>query len=441
MFKKLRNKFLIMNMLITSLVMLGAFGAVYVTTRNSVNAEINRKVDNMESSFSYSVRFDDENESVEFRVEDNNENQKRVVIMSGNSGVTMEYILNSFIVTVDGFGEIIEVSSFYADVSDEDYKKVANTVLSQNKYAHVTFEKRLWAHKTQSYLKSENVGGVYFPDVEYYDIMFLDVTDSVKTLNDLLVTFALVGAAMSAVIFAISFLFANRIIRPISESWEKQKRFVADASHELKTPLTTIMTNCGVLRANESQTVTSQKEWLDSIEIGADRMGKLIGSLLTLARAEGVPVQIEKRSFVLRDLIDEIVGIYSDLANERNLRVVRDVAIDGEVYGHGEYVRQILVILYENAVKYTDFGGLIEVSAVKSKSGTVCTVKNTGDGLSAQDLPYVFDRFFRADAARNNDDGSHGLGLSIARSVAEQIGGKITVKSVEGEWTEFVFSF
>jgi signal transduction histidine kinase len=201
------------------------------------------------------------------------------------------------------------------------------------------------------------------------------------------------------------------------------------------------MTNCGVLRANESQTVTSQKEWLDSIEIGTDRMGKLIGSLLTLARAEGVPVQIEKRSFVLRDLIDEIVGIYSDLANERNLRVVRDVAIDGEVYGHGEYVRQILVILYENAVKYTDFGGLIEVSAVKSKSGTVCTVKNTGDGLSAQDLPYVFDRFFRADAARNNDDGSHGLGLSIARSVAEQIGGKITVKSVEGEWTEFVFSF
>jgi signal transduction histidine kinase len=200
------------------------------------------------------------------------------------------------------------------------------------------------------------------------------------------------------------------------------------------------MTNCDALKANEHETVISQSEWVDSIQIGADRMSKLIGNLLTLARAEGISSQLKKQSFVLRDLIEEVAESFEIPAQEKNLQITQNITVS-EVIGYEDYVRQILVILYDNAVKYTNDGGLIEISAYKVKGDAKVTVKNTGAGITSKDLPNIFDRFYRADTARSNEDGSYGLGLSIARNIAEQIGGKITVKSVAGEWTEFTLVF
>ena len=125
----------------------------------------------------------------------------------------------------------------------------------------------------------------------------------------------------------------------------------------------------------------------------------------------------------------------------KKINVNRNVEFMGDIIGYEESVRQVFTILYENAVKYANEGGSIEVSARQIKKSVICTVKNTGSGIPAKDLPRIFDRFYRSDSARSNDENSYGLGLSIAKGIAEQLGGKITAESAENKWTEFTFAF
>lgn len=113
----------------------------------------------------------------------------------------------------------------------------------------------------------------------------------------------------------------------------------------------------------------------------------------------------------------------------------------GLIYGYEEMVGQVFAILYDNAIKYAEEGGKVVVSARKTKKQVVCSVKNTGKGISPKDLPYIFDRFYRADPSRTGEDSGYGLGLSIAQNIANQIGGTITTQSMENEWTEFIFVF
>ncbi|MFM1653768.1 sensor histidine kinase [Brevibacillus sp. B_LB10_24] len=269
----------------------------------------------------------------------------------------------------------------------------------------------------------------------------LDITDTQKTLQNLGLTLLFVGIGMLAVIFLISLYFANRSIRPISESWEKQKQFVADASHELKTPLATIMANYDALIANKEQTIKSQKEWLDYMKIGMDHMSKLIHSLLTLARVENANIQSLKRPFDISRLFLNIMHSVETAAKEKNLHISQTMESIGLIYGYEEMVGQVFAILYDNAIKYAEEGGKVVVSVSRTKKQVICSVKNTGKGISPKDLPHIFDRFYRADPSRTGEDSGYGLGLSIAQNIANQIGGKITAKSVENEWTEFIFTF
>jgi signal transduction histidine kinase len=276
---------------------------------------------------------------------------------------------------------------------------------------------------------------------ENYLISFLVITDSLDSLGSLSRTLWFLGAGVILVAFIINYKLANRSIIPISENWAKQKQFVADASHELKTPLTTIITNCSALRANNQETISSQIKWLEAIEIGTDRMTKLVNNLLLLARAEGIPEHIEKLPFAMRDLIAEVIKQFEATANTKNLQITQNLPGDIEVIGFRDYIKQILIVFYENAVKYSDEGGQIEISARKLRGSIACSVKNTGRGITKMEMPYIFDRFYRADVARSSDANSYGLGLPIAKSLADQIGGKITVKSIIAEWTEFTITF
>jgi signal transduction histidine kinase len=125
----------------------------------------------------------------------------------------------------------------------------------------------------------------------------------------------------------------------------------------------------------------------------------------------------------------------------KNLQTSQTMEYLGLIYGHEEMVGQIFSILYDNAIKYADEGGKIVVSVGRTKKQVICSVKNTGKGISPKDLPHIFDSFYRADTSRTGEDSSYGLGLSIAQNIAHHIGGTITAKSVENEWTEFIFEF
>jgi signal transduction histidine kinase len=398
-------------MTVTSLLVLAAFSIIYLTTYGGIKAENELKLRNAVSL-----------------LETQNEQPIKKVPYS------------LFVITTDKNGYILEVNSLF-DFPEDLYIQAVNAAWNQNNNGVVTIEGQSWMYEIMP------VDVINFPpsdklqNVNDYQISFLDISETQKTLNGLLITFLVAGSLMIAAIFFISLYFANRSIKPISENWESQKRFVADASHELKTPLTRIILGGGLLKSNENETIKSQEEWLDTILLSADRMSKLVNNLLSLARTEDTGVQEEKQSFDIAALVGDVIQSMNTAAQMKNLNIRRNIEFIGDINGYKESQRQVCTILYENAVKYTDEGGEIEISLRRIKKSICLIVRNTGKGIPSKDLPNIFNRFYRADDARSDEENSFGLGLSIAKRLSEQIGGNITAQSIENGWTEFAFSF
>jgi len=277
-------------------------------------------------------------------------------------------------------------------------------------------------------------------DENRFNIVFLDVTAYNKRLFELLTTLLFVGLIMLFVVFIISLYFANRAIKPIAETWEKQKQFVADASHELKTPLSIINANYDALLANQEETIKSQLKWLGYIRIGTDRMTKLINDLLSLAKMDDVNLEIRKIPFNISNAIHDVMLSMEAVVIEKGIKLSHSIEPDIIVKGDSERVKQVVTILFDNAIKYTNENGQIDISLIKSKRQVIYSIKNSGKGIAKQDLPKVFDRFYRADPSRTHESGSYGLGLSIAKTIIDRLGGEIHVKSVEDEFTTFTFT-
>ena len=263
-------------------------------------------------------------------------------------------------------------------------------------------------------------------------ITFLDTTDSQNALQSLLFMFLIVGFAMVAVVFLTCFLLASRAIRPIEQAWQKQRCFVADASHELKTPLTVITSNYDALMDNRQETIESQQMWLDYMKSGTDRMAKLIDDLLLLARSESADLKVARAPFDISAAVEEAMCPFDALVSKKAITVTTDIApgIIGET--DKTLILQVFTIIYDNAVKYTNAHGDITVALKKQRQQLVCTVENSGAGIPRADLPRIFDRFYRVDRSRSSKTGGHGLGLSIARTIVEQLGGKISAGSNHG---------
>ena len=184
--------------------------------------------------------------------------------------------------------------------------------------------------------------------------MFLDVTMYKKTLFQLLTTLLSVGLIMLFAIFIISLYFANRVIKPISEAWERQKQFVADASHELKTPISIINANYDALLANQEETIKSQLKWLDNLKIGTNRMTKLINDLLSLAQMEDLSFVMQKVPFNMSSAVNEVILSMEAVMAEKDIELISSIKPDIIVKSDPERVKQVITILLDNAVKYTE---------------------------------------------------------------------------------------
>lgn len=246
---------------------------------------------------------------------------------------------------------------------------------------------------------------------------------------------------MLAVIWFISRYFASRAIQPIAAAWEQQKQFVTDASHELKTPLSIINANYDVLLTYKEQTIESQFKWMDYMKIGIDRMTQLINDLLTLAKTEDMSAIVAKARFNISITIEAMMQSMETTARRRGLSVSSSIEKDVVMNSDPELFQQLITILYDNALKYANEDGKIEVTLHQHKHRIVCTIKNSGEGIPAEDLPHIFDRFYRADPSRASTISGYGLGLSIARNIVNRLGGEISVASVRNEWTTFTIIF
>jgi signal transduction histidine kinase len=249
--------------------------------------------------------------------------------------------------------------------------------------------------------------------------------------------------SISGAVLAIlaGFFLAGRALIPIRLSWNRQQRFVADASHELRTPLAVMQTNTEMLLRYPKHTIEEESEHISVILKEQRRMISLVSDLLTLARSESNQLQINYQYFLLDQTINEMLEHYSLFAEMKNINIYFSVEKHIQFMGDEERIRQLLVILLDNAIKYTPEQGKITVTCRQQRHFAEISIKDTGMGISKQDLPLIFDRFYRGDKVRSRSEGGYGLGLSIAKWIVEAHKGKILVESHLGTGTQFILTF
>lgn len=231
------------------------------------------------------------------------------------------------------------------------------------------------------------------------------------------------------------FWLAGRALVPIRESLDTQRRFVSDASHELRTPIAVMKANAELLLRHPDQTVEANIDQVAAINEESDHLTRLVGDLLTLARADEQRIEVVTRRVDLRELLESLVRDMTALAEAKGVALHAELA-PCAVDGDAQRLRQLATILLDNALKFTPPGGEVTVSSLRQGSRVEFAVRDTGPGIAASDLPRIFDRFFRVDQARAPQTGT-GLGLAIARWIAEAHGGRVTAASTPGEGATF----
>jgi len=270
-------------------------------------------------------------------------------------------------------------------------------------------------------------------------LVFLDYSVEVEMTKPLLFFSITICLITLTLVFIISIFLANRSIKPIKKSWEKQTTFIADASHELRTPLAVVTSNLEIVMENENQTVGSHKKWFGNIQSELDRMKKLVDDLLFLARADAED-EVPKDYFDLSRLMYKIYDSFIPLAKKKNLDLVLDNKDNITAYGNEFRIKQLVTILLDNAIKYTECGGKIHLRLEPGASMCHLSIKDTGEGIPKEHIDKIFDRFYRVDKSRSRNSGGSGLGLSIAKYIINEHKGTINIISEVGKGTEVIVS-
>ena len=240
------------------------------------------------------------------------------------------------------------------------------------------------------------------------------------------------------VVFVIAMVLSKWALAPVKTAWEQQHQFVADASHELKTPLAVILANTQILQKSEGEMPEDCRRWVEGTAEEAERMRGLVESLLELARTEESAGTARRNVDVDFSSVVEGEALQFDaVAFELGCSIETDVAADIHVMGDPDQLQRLTKTLVDNACKYAKTGTEVRVKLAHHGSTAELTVNNLGDPIAPEDLPHVFDRFYRSDKARARETGGFGLGLAIAHGIVEGHGGKISVTSTEAEGTTF----
>lgn len=260
-----------------------------------------------------------------------------------------------------------------------------------------------------------------YTDTEFTRITFLDCGRKLDAFYSFLFASITISLLGFFVVFAFITFFSNRIIRPISESYEKQKRFITDASHEIKTPLTIISADTDVLEME-----LGENEWLADIKKQITQLTELTNDLVFLSRMEENENTLPMIDFPFSEVVMEIVTSFQGLANKQEKEIECIIPPMLTLCGNEKSIRQLISILLDNAVKYSPLQGKISLAVEEQNKFIQLSVTNTTtQAIASEQLKLLFDRFYRVDASRNSKTGGHGVGLSIAKAIVEAHHGKI----------------
>lgn len=270
----------------------------------------------------------------------------------------------------------------------------------------------------------------------YIRLAFVDTSMERAVLQEMMGSYLFIGAAALLLLLGVSILLSWWATRPVERAWRQQRQFLSDASHELKTPLTVILSNAELLET--AQLTDRPARWADNIRSEARRMKSLVEEMLTLARADNMVRTAVAAEVSLSDTAADCALAFEPVAFEAGKTLAYQIAGDVTVLGDGAKLRQLISVLLDNAIKYGADGGAVTLTLQKTDRQARLTVSNPGEPIPPEQLSRLFERFYRADASRGEKSG-FGLGLPIARTIAEEHKGTLKAES-DASSTRFVFT-
>ncbi|MGG7143045.1 sensor histidine kinase [Clostridium nigeriense] len=397
MFDKLKKKFILINMSLLTIVFILIFGTIYISTAISIEKDLEHELMNTASNPRKPTP-----------------NSPRM-----SSSIIIELDSDNNIATVNTYMEIDE-----AVLEDTIYTIIKN----ENKLDRVKID-----GSSYGYFKEYSNKGL--------TIVLMSREQQIEVLNNLLKVFISIGSISLILLLLISIYLTNKTIKPIKETFEKQKQFIANASHELKTPLTIIRTNTSLVLSNKNLSVESQSKWLNYINNQIERMSELLDEMLSLAKLDTNMGLNEFVVFDLSKLLNSILLTFEAVIFENRIQLESNIQEGISIKGDKESIKKVVIILLDNAIKYTNKSGKIDVELKQDKNKIRLKVKNTGEGIKKEDINKIFERFYRVDSSRARETGGYGLGLSIAKSIVEGNNGKIHAESDIGKDTTFIIEF
>ena len=328
-----------------------------------------------------------------------------------------EVRLPFFTVQISSRGELITAGGGYFDLTDREYlQQIVNLVLNANQESGELKEYDL------RYLATMSPVGL--------SIVFADTATEAATIRSMVYSCTFIFVAAMLVFLGISILLSHWAIKPVAKAWNQQRQFVADASHELKTPLAVIMANAELMQ-NDETPQSDKKKYSANILSTSYQMRGLVENMLEMARVDNGTVKMHCAPLDMSELIANAVLSFQLLYEEKGMGLRCAISTGISVYGSEQHLYQVMDVLLDNALKYATPNGMVSVDLVTSGRNCVVSVASPGEPISKEDLKNIFKRFYRADKARAMN-GSYGLGLSIAESIVEAHKGKIWAESKNG---------
>ena len=392
MIRHLRWKVVATNMLLISLVLLAVFAAVVLISRSNYRKSVQQQLYQALESGDYGSR------------------------QPGAEGIPC------FVAEVYASGTARVAGNSYYDLSDQSQlAAIVTAALAQEE------DTGLLADFHLRYLRRTGYTSTL--------IAFTDTTLESTTMRSMAAVCSLAGSAALVVLFLCSYLLSGVVTRPVGAAWAQQEQFLSDASHELKTPLTVILSSAELL--NQSA-LPEQAVYIDNIREESRRMKLLVEDMLTLSRAQRSAGSLPEQTADLSEAAMTAALRFEPVAFEARKRLEYDIAPELPVRGDGGKLGQALAALLDNAVKYSAGGTDIRLTAEKQGRFAVVAVADSGPDIPAEKLPHIFDRFYRADEARTDGD-SFGLGLPIAKAIIDAHRGTLRCESGGGV-TRFIIT-
>lgn len=423
MFQKTRIRLVTLNVIVVFLLLNGLGSAVYYTMQYRLYSQVDRELEKVTERLIVDPlpRLQRVNEDA---FPYNRQERKKF------GELERRYVL----LVWDGSGEVMG-TAFGERLEPEDFPGFRHTGQPDG-IETLSVNGQVYRVQTVTMPKKIIVGNR--PQVSNQFQLIYNLEQEQKMLSSLLYVVVIGGAVSIVIAMVVGLFLARRALVPIQVSWEKQQQFIADASHELRTPLAAILVNLERLFRYPDHTIEQESE---KIMVGMQetrRLSKLVSDLLTLARSDSNELQIMPQKFRLDEIVQKCTQVFSQLAIVKEISLETEIEQPLEMDGDEERLYQLLVILLDNALKYTNEHGKIFVSCIREGQRVVVLVKDTGIGIPKEDIPYLFDRFYRVDKMRSRSTEGTGLGLSIAKWIVDAHHGKIQVSSEEGIGTSFL---